>query len=261
MGEILKKYLISIERAESPRLNSFFSQETFKRYHHDFQKFGVIGANIPTAEYFKLAVASKQRPLSPAELGCTLSHIAALTDFLASDQQYACIFEDDAISIADIDLDVLQAKVAELGLKEKFFLSLGGIQLHVNRHVRGQFLSQTLMDKKVLNVNLLYIRRFSYAYAYIVDRKMAQAFVDYHHSPKVYDHWGELYDEDKQLNFYATHLFNHPELVECAAGQSYLEQERKTLQLKKVRKKSFFERLKISLIKRLYKFTLKKYYS
>lgn len=257
----MKKYLISIENAESPRLKSFFSQEAFKRYQHDFQKIGVIGASIPTVEYFKLAVASKQRALSPAELGCTLSHIAALTDFLASDEKYACIFEDDAICISDLDLDVLQEKVEQLGLNEKFFLSLGGIQLHVNRHVRGQFLPQTLMEKKVLKVNLLYIRRFSYAYAYIIDRKMAQTFVDYHRLPKVYDHWGELYDQDKQLNFYATHLFDHPELVECAAGQSYLELERQSLQAKNIKKKSFFERLKISLIKRLYKFTLKKYYS
>lgn len=258
---MLKKYLISIDHVESPRLKSFFSQETFKRYQHDFKKFGVIGAQLPTAEYFKLAVASKQRALSPAELGCTLSHVAALTDFLASDEQYACIFEDDAVCRSDLDLDTLEENIIQLGLKEKFFLSLGGIQLHVNRHVRGQFLTQTLMGKNVLNVNLLYIRRFSYAYAYVVDRKMAEAFIHYHQSPKVYDHWGELYDQDQDLNFYATHLFNHPELVECAAGQSYLEQERKTLQTKKIKKKSFFDRLKISLIKRLYKFTLKKYYS
>lgn len=257
----MKKYLISIEKAESLRLNAFFSQETFKRSQQDFQKFGVIGAHLSTVEYFKLAVASKQRALSPAELGCTLSHVAALTDFLASDEQYACIFEDDAMSMFDFDLDVLEEKVVQLGLKEKFFLSLGGIQLHVNRHVRGLFLPQTLMAKKVLHINLLYIRRFSYAYAYIIDRKMAQTFVDYHQLPKVYDHWGELYDQDQQLNFYATHLFDHPELLECAAGQSYLELERQSLQAKKIQRKSFFERFKISLIKRLYKFTLKKYYS
>lgn len=261
MDRILKKYLISIESAESPRLKAFFSQETFKRYQHDFQKFGVIGTHIPTSEYFKLAVASKQRALSPAELGCTLSHVAALKDFLASDEKYACIFEDDAETRSDFDLDELQEKIEQLGLNEKFFLSLGGIQLYVNRYVRGHFLPETLVEKKVLKVNLLYIRRFSYAYAYIVDRKMAKTFVDYHHLPKVYDHWGELYDEDKNLNFYATHLFDHPELAECATGQSYLEEERQSLQAKKIQKKSFFERLKISLIKRLYKLTLKKYYS
>ncbi|MFV5519485.1 glycosyltransferase family 25 protein [Acinetobacter towneri] len=258
---MLKKYLISIEDDESPRLKAFFVQPTFHKYLNDFKKFGIKGASLSTSEYFKLAVSGKNRPLSPAELGCTLSHIQALKNFLATNEKYACIFEDDAMCISDFDLDTLQEKVKELGLKEKFFLSLGGIQLHVNRHVRGQFLPQTLMEKKVLKVNLLYIRRFSYAYAYIVDRQMAQTFVDYHSLPKVYDHWGELYDEDKNLNFYATHLFDHPELVECAAGQSYLEQERQSLQAKKIQKKSFFERLKISLIKRLYKLTLRKYYS
>ena len=255
----MKKYLISIEKIGSARLDAFFSQSTFNKYRYDFQKIGVIGAQISTAEYFKLAVAGKQRPLSPAELGCTLSHVAALKDFLASDEKYACIFEDDAICLNEFDLDHLEHEIPNLKLKENFFLSLGGIQLHVNRHVRGKFLAYKLIKKNVMDVNLLYIRRFSYAYAYIVDRQMAESFVRYHESPKVYDHWGELYDNQKNLHFYATHLFNHPELAECAAGQSYLESERQTLQTKVQKRKSFWHRLQISLIKRIYTFTLKKY--
>ena len=255
----MKKYLISIEQPDSPRLHAFFKNVTFHKYKHEFQKFGVIGANLPTKQYFQYAVAGKQRPLSPAELGCTLSHVQALRDFLSSDERYACIFEDDAMCIHDFDLNDLDKEIDFLKLKDTFYLSLGGIQLKVNRKVRGHFLTERLKNRKVLHVNLLYIRRFSYAYAYVVDRKMAEVFVKYHESPKVYDHWGELYDENSHIHFYATHLFDHPELDECAAGQSYLELERQTLQHKKGKKKNIWERLKISLIKRLYKITLKKY--
>lgn len=257
----MKKYLISIEQAGSPRLEAFFNNVTFQKYQQEFQKFGVIGANLSTKQYFHYAVAGKQRPLSPAELGCTLSHVQALQDFLSSDEKYACIFEDDAISILDFDLNDLEQEVEALNLKDTFYLSLGGIQLKVNQKVRGHFLTGTLKNKKVLHVNLLYIRRFSYAYAYVIDRKMAEVFLKYHESPKVYDHWGELYDENSHIHFYATHLFDHPELDECAAGQSYLELERQTLQYKnkKGKKKNIWGRLKISLIKRIYKMTLKKY--
>lgn len=255
----MNKYLISIESEGSPRLETFFAQDTFKKYQQDFKKFGIRGADLSTTEYFKQAVSGKQRPLSPAELGCTLSHLQALKDFLASNEKYACIFEDDAICTRNLDLNDLEDGIKKLRLKECFFLSLGGIQLHVNRHVRGLFLASPLMQKKVLEINLLYIRRFSYAYAYIVDRKMAENFIEYHKSPKVYDHWGELYDNNQSINFYVTHLFNHPELAECAAGQSYLEHERQTLQPKKVKRKLIWQRFKISIIKRFYKLTLKKY--
>lgn len=256
----MRKYLISIEDERSPRLKAFFVQPTFHKYLSDFKKFGIKGASLPTSEYFKQAVSGKNRPLSPAELGCTLSHIQALKDFLLTNEKYACIFEDDAISVGNYDLQKIELELSELGLKEQFFLSLGGIQLHINRHVRGNFLKNNLIDKKVLKVNLLYIRRFSYAYAYIVDRKMAETLIQYHELPKVFDHWGELYDMNHNIHIYATHLFDHPELAECAAGQSYLEMERQSLQLQKNKRRSAWYRLKISLLKRFYSLTLNKYY-
>ena len=83
----MKKYLISIEKEGSARLAHFFSQTTFGRYQNEFKKIGVIGAQLPTAEYFKLAVAGRKKALSPAELGCTLSHVTAFKDFLDSNEE------------------------------------------------------------------------------------------------------------------------------------------------------------------------------
>lgn len=37
-----------------------------------------------------------------------------------------------------------------------------------------------------------YLEKLAYAYAYVVDRKMAQMLVDYHQPIKIYDHWQDL---------------------------------------------------------------------
>ena len=89
MRNILEKYLISIETEKSHRLQAFFAQNVFKQNTLFFHIFGVKGADLPTTQYFKLAVANRERPLSPAELGCTLSHVQAIEHFLETDQQYA----------------------------------------------------------------------------------------------------------------------------------------------------------------------------
>lgn len=256
---MVKKYLISIEKEGSPRLANFFSQSTFARYQNEFKKFGVIGAQLPTADYFKLAVAGRKKALSPAELGCTLSHVNAFKDFLTSDEQYACIFEDDAICLNDIDLYSLEAQVIALNLNECFFLSMGGIQLKSSRQVRGTLLEQKLNDKEVLKLHPVYFGRLFYTYAYIIDRKMAELLIRYHEIPKGCDHWSQMRDYDETCQFYATFLFDHPELGEVASGQSYIEQERKMLNKEQVNKKSLINRWKISILKRIFKMMLSQY--
>lgn len=255
----VKKYLISIEKEGSARLASFFAQPTFGKYQSEFTKMGVIGAQLPTAEYFKLAVAGRKKALSPAELGCTLSHVNAFKDFLASDEQYACIFEDDAICLNDIDLNDLETQVTALNLQECFFLSMGGIQLRSSKTVRGTFLKNKINQAQVLKLHPVYFGRLFYTYAYIIDRKMAELLIRYHEIPKGCDHWSQMRDYDAHCQFYATFLFDHPELDEMGSGQSYIEQERKLLNKEDKFKKSIFDKLKISLLKRIFKIMLSQY--
>ena len=188
----MKKYLISIEKEDSSRLADFFSQSTFGNYKSEFKKVGVIGAQLPTAEYFKLAVAGRKKPLSPAELGCTLSHVNALKDFLASNEKYACIFEDDAICTHDLDLNELENQIISMALKPCFFFSLGGIQLKSNYRVRGRYVKSYISGSKILEINRIYYGHFFYAYAYIVDREMALTLIKYHDEPQCYDSWSIL---------------------------------------------------------------------
>lgn len=144
----MKKYLISIEEAGSPRLNNFFIQDTFRHEIENFKIFGVIGKQLSVGDYFDMAVAGKRRALTPGELGCSLSHIAALKDFINSDDEYAICFEDDAIERFPIDLEKLNEEIISLQLKPCFFLSLGGIQFKICNRVRGRYLDQTLEGLK-----------------------------------------------------------------------------------------------------------------
>lgn len=255
----MKKYLISIEKEDSARLTNFFSQATFRSYQNKFKKIGVIGRQIPTAEYFKLAVAGRKKALSPSELGCTLSHVNAFKDFLASDEKYACIFEDDAICVNDLDLDQLELQIVELDLQSCFFLSMGGIQLKNSDKVRGTFLEKKISDMPVLKLHPMYFGRLFYTYAYVVDRKMAEVLLRYHETPKVCDHWSHIRDYDPTCQFYATFLFNHPELDETTTGKSYIEQERNLSNKEEIIKNSIFHKWKISILKRFFKITLSQY--
>lgn len=255
----MKKYLISIEQDQSTRLSQFFSQATFQQYKCDFKKIGVIGRDIPTAEYFKLAVAGKRRPITPAELGCTLSHIAALKDFLESNEKYACIFEDDAICLDNLDLEQLESQIAGFNLAPCLFFSLGGIQLKSNRKVRGNILQQELNGKKIIKIHPIYFGRFFYAYAYIVDREMAATLIDYHTPPQCYDGWSHIVECNANAQFYATYLFDHPEIDINLISNSYLESERNLNQHKLPHKNNLLTRLKVSILKRIYYFILKRY--
>lgn len=255
----LKKYLISIEKENSPRLSAFFSQPTFQTFKNEFIQFGIIGANLSTSEYFKLAISGRERALSPAELGCTLSHMSAVRDFLNSEEQYACIFEDDAHSVEHINLDELESEIQALNLKSGFFLSMGGIQLSLNRQIRGTFLPNKLLSKKVLAIHPYYYGKLSYAYAYVIDRTMAKYLVEYHQQPQLYDNWDNFSQHGLQPHFYASFLFDHPDIDQCNIKNSYLNAERKSLIKIKSTKRTALNHFKNSALKRFYKLILQLY--
>lgn len=235
----MKKYLISIEDVDSPRLYNFFGQTTFKGEIENFKKFGVIGKQLNVEEYFKLAVAGQLKALTPGELGCTLSHLAALRDFLQSEDEYAIVFEDDVIECFPIDLAQLNDLVTSLALKPCFFLSLGGIQFKICDRVRGRYIDTTLIGEKILEVDSDFLENLAYAYAYIVDRKMAELLLDYHQTPKIYDHWQELTNYTQPFSFYACYLFDHP-IIANAKHLSYLESERLACGAYAQKKSSYF---------------------
>lgn len=256
---VLKKYLISIESDDSLRLINFFNQDTFSNYKNEFIKFGIKGSDLPINTYFNLAVASQKKALSPGELGCTLSHLGALEDFIASEADYALIFEDDVIETRYLNLNQFEEQMKGLKLKPCFFLSLGGIQLSVSNGVRGKIEINQIFGKNILKLHPLSFSSLCYTYAYIVDRSMAKVLCEYHEIPHVCDHWGEIYQLNSNVNFYATFLFDHPEVNQNQTIMSSIEDERKLMSEKNKVKKSMNTKFKNSIVKRWLNLFYEKY--
>ncbi|WP_180022427.1 MULTISPECIES: glycosyltransferase family 25 protein [unclassified Acinetobacter] len=244
----MKKYVISIEKENSERLVDFFKQRIF-RNSSSFNKIGVVGKKLTVDEYFHLGVLGKSRPLTPGELGCTLSHLKAYQDFLDTDANLAFVFEDDAISLlSEIDFDEFYSHIEKLSLNSTFFLSLGGIQLSCAKNVYGRFIEQKIFERNILKIHPLFIENMTSTYAYVLDRKMAEILLQYHKSPKLCDQWGGVIVKYPYVNFYASYLFDHPPLID-AVTDSYLQKEREQIQLIKNKKKSYVKKYKKKVLK------------
>lgn len=220
---MIKKYIVSIEQKDSPRLQNFLNQEVIKPFIDEFKFFGFNAYQQSAKDYFQQAVVGRKRPLTLGEWGCAKSHLMCLQDFLDSDAKYALIFEDDAIQVYDIDLSQLPVQIEQLNLISPFFLSLGGVQMKICNKIKGELLDNTLFKRPILQVHPYFYDKMNYAYAYIVDRAMAQILLDYHQPLQVFDHWQGLSYRD--VHFYMTYIFDHPN-IEINTNMSYLESER-----------------------------------
>lgn len=216
---LIRKYLISIEKKGDSRYEQFFAQDEFNE--SDFIQFGIKGLELSTKEYFELGVKYLERPLSPSELGCTLSHVQALKDFVQSGAKYAYIFEDDVIVknhfnfLEDLDF-----------LGENFVLSLGGIDLSLCKKVRGRLCGTTYAGLPVLRVHPAFYCHVIYAMGYVVDIQAAKRLIQYHTLPHIADDWVGFLTKNKDVHFYMTNVLSHPEVAALSQINSVLESER-----------------------------------
>lgn len=216
------KYLITIQSPGESRFDAFFENNHF--HPSDFQIHGIKGIELSTREYFEKAVANHQTPLTPAELGCTLSHLSALRDFIESDKQYAYVFEDDVLFKTTIDFD------QDLGfLGEGFILSLGGIQLYLCQKARGYLLKESYANRPILKLHPFYSDKAFYAMGYVMDKKAAQAYINFHTVIQHADAWEAFLQHSPNINFYFTDILDHPELNFINNTQSSIEHERLTI--------------------------------
>ncbi|MGA8884126.1 MAG: glycosyltransferase family 25 protein [Acinetobacter sp.] len=224
----MKVFIISIEEENSPRLNNFLSQPFFQSLTQQYKKIGIKGAELSAKFYFEKAVKGREQALTPGELGCTLSHLQALEEFLESDDSYAFILEDDAILPKDLTNGMLQQELSRIKLPPKTLLSLGGIQMKESRKVRGKFVQDQFLGKKVLEVIPDFYHRVNYAMAYIVDREMAALLLVYHQPLRRADDWSYLFDFDHQVHLMMTYLVDHPVIQKGESNQrlSAIEAER-----------------------------------
>jgi len=243
-------YLVSLQDDVQRR------EELKKRFPKYYDSFKIIdavdGRKLSAKEYFQKTahyVKKSNKMMSPSELGCSLSHMNALTDFLSTDEQFALILEDDIIG-TDVDID----KIINISKKlEKNALLHCGCQ-------NGLSLVEYLYGKKVLEDDVWELSEFSYKYimrtaSYLVTKNSAKAILDYQQREIVLaDNWYKFFT-NTLIKIYFTHIFTHPTELE----NSHIEAERifyngkeKTFFQKLFSKKVFmyiFRKLKILVLK------------
>lgn len=215
----IKKYLISIQEKGGARYDSFFSHPEFVE--SEFTKIGIRGLALSTKEYFEAGVKFQEKPLTPSELGCALSHRGAVADFLNSDAKYLYVFEDDVKVKHHFDFN---QHLDFLG--EGFVLSLGGIKLSVCKSVRGQIIPETFFGQAILKVSPAFYDSIFYAMGYVMDRKAAVCYLKFQQVPQVADHWRAYLDQNPAIRYYMTDILSHPDIHEVCSENSTLESER-----------------------------------
>lgn len=179
----------------------------------------IDGRILAAADYFSLAfpsVSNGSRLFSPAEVGCSLSHIKVLERFLDSGCKRCLIIEDDVLG-KDTDFDAALTQMSQVG--EGAVVIFGGQEgMPSRKYIFG----------KSSGVDQLYrLPRYSNDYVhrtccYGVTRQSAQAILDSHRQHlKLADAWGAFFVSGG-IEMYFSKLFSHP----VDRRDSHIEQSR-----------------------------------
>ena len=205
------------------RLSEFTEKNRIKS---QFNVFGVNGKNLSADAYFRVGVAKKAVPLSPSEVGCSLSHLEAMRAFLDSDARYLCVLEDD-VKLIDakvfnsIDDAWLDSIVAPNG---PALLHLGGQEGLPGRwKIHGTKVAAQNVD--VWRLALPSLRWLWRTCGYIVNRDMAKLVIASQEADlTLADSW-TAFTREVTPNVYYTNLVNHP----LDLAQSVIETERRQI--------------------------------
>lgn len=225
---IPKIYIVS-ESADNPRINKFYSQ--FPAHEGYFTVTpAVMGGKLPAAEYYNYMCKNynkTQRILSPAEVGCALSHLA-ICKAAANNKASTIIFEDDIIGD-----DQTLTRALELAdyIQPHQIAIIGGYTVPVDkRFIKYQSNGQIRNNKsdrladKVDPLSYLYLGG---ACCYIVGHQAAAIIAKKQQEClHVADAWN-YFSEGTAIEFYFTQLFGHPVIDENL--DSYLAGERDSL--------------------------------
>lgn len=224
-------YLISLNGDEARR-NAL--KERFKSY----DKFNIIsaidGRIMNAKEYFGYAfggLKAYDRLLSPAEVGCALSHVKAYEEFLKSGAEFGLIFEDDVIGD---DEGISEAFKFAQKMKSNSVLICG-----CQDGLEGRF---SAFGKRI-EENFWLVSNHSKgviyrAAAYAVDQKSAKAMLDIHKKALcTADFWQILL---KDSNMYFSEIFSHP----TDLADSNIQGERVSRGAEQVGLKAYFNSLR-----------------
>lgn len=222
----LSIYLISLPK-DIVRRNSI--KERFPIKFNEFQHIEAIyGVDIKAEEFYKKTFnfsVKYKRMMSPAELGCTLSHIKALEVFLKTDNNIALILEDDVIG-NDEDINFILKCLSKVDGNSIVFCGCqNGL---MNRYKYGY-----LLDDYFLKIPRFNYGNFSRTAAYAVTRDLAEKIINFHSMKGLFvaDFWFEIL-KDANANLYYIDVLRHPEDLK----DSLIEKDRRIYEKKKIEK-------------------------
>lgn len=220
-------YLVSLEQDAKRREEL---KKLFPKHYSNFIHIPAVdGRMMPAREYYQQTLPyylKYNKPMSPAEWGCTSSHIKALEAFLLTGKPYALVLEDDVIGNDQEIEDVLKL-ANNLSINS---LLLCGAQEGVNRRYQ---LGTKLTDKKIYEVH-----SFSYQFVfrtccYLVTKKSAQEILDSHENClTLADKWDQFF-KGTTTKIYYVGMLKHPEDL----ASSHIEGDRELFKQKTLLKK------------------------
>lgn len=225
---IPKIYVVS-ESVDNPRLDQLYAQFPLNKDNFTVTP-AVMGGNLLAGEYYNYVCKNynqTQRILSPAEVGCALSHFN-ICQSIINDQAAAIVFEDD---IMGNDPALEQAKEIAQNIAPNQVVILGGMN-GLPEEKLLKFINKDPSSSAGPLAGVKKIEPLAYPYlgrtcCYILGPEAAAIIAKKQESCLfVADAWGR-FAEDSALDFYYINLFDHPILDESA--NSYIEQERKGL--------------------------------
>lgn len=154
--------------------------------------------------YFLSRLYSKNRNLiTPSELGCTLSHLDALNNFLNSEDKYSLILEDDILG-ADINIESIREITNHL--PQNSILICGGQEGFDNwKYIVGKKVADGLYELPRFSSKFIYR-----ACCYVVDRDSARYLYKYHsENYGIADHWYNIL-KGSDVNFFYYNQLCHP---------------------------------------------------
>lgn len=197
----------------------------------------------------------RQFPLTPGEIGCTLSHLTAYQDMLDNNLDWACILEDDVILDERFGTFISTFEATRLN-SESLYL-LGG----QNGLAEGQII------KSIKNIKTVGEQKFTKTIkseaviyrtcCYLMSSYLAEKIIKLSQTDFILaDDWSHLVKKDIIKKLYLSDFVDHP----VNLSESYLQKERELALKNLSRKKPLFSSRVIRAIKwRLRALPLKAY--
>lgn len=182
--------------------------KTLPCYYSSFNHISAVnGKALLSDEYYRYISSyfrRKEKLLSPAEVGCFLSHQNALRHFLSSNFKYALVLEDDVI-MNDESIDLIREACALLP-NNSLFMPGGQNGLPSRRYLLGK--STPL--PYVCRLHKYSGRHLWRTCCYVLDRTAAeQILVRTKDMATVADDWRYFFKDSDPSYFYAN-LVHHP---------------------------------------------------